>query len=146
MTTSPRTPALPARLTAVAVALIFLAAAPHKILSPAGFAASIHGYDLLPAVLVNVVTLILPWLEMLVAILLLCRVWTGPAIFLANAMFAVFLAAVVSAHLRGLNIDCGCFSSSPDAPASMIWYMLRGTAFLFLGLAAAWFNRASIRT
>lgn len=123
------------------VAAIFVAAAPQKILAPADFALSVAGYAILPDVLVNVTALALPWLEMIVAILLLCRVWTGPAFFLANAMFVVFLGALASAYLRGLDIDCGCFSSSPSTAANMIWYMTRDVIFLLIGLAAAWLDR-----
>ncbi len=132
-------------MTRWAVAIIFLAAAPQKILAPADFAQNIAGFAILPDVLINFTALTLPWLEMIVVILLVCRVWTGPALFLANLMFAVFLAAVVSAYLRGMDIDCGCFGASTAASSSMTWYIVRDTLFLLLGLAAAWFNRTSNR-
>lgn len=137
-------PAL-AQASRIALVLIFVAAAPHKILDPAQFAQSVAGYQLLPELFVNVTALVLPWLEMLVAILLLCRAWTGPALFLANAMFAAFLGAVVSAHLRGLDVNCGCFSASAESTASMTWYMARDAAFLILGLLAAMLYRLEKR-
>lgn len=131
--------------TRLGVALIFLAAAPQKIFAPAAFAQSVASYQILPDVALHFTALTLPWLEMLVAILLLCAVWVGPALFLANAMFGAFLAAVVSAHLRGLDIDCGCFSTSTGNSASMTWYIFRDVLFFCLGIAAAWLNRSSAR-
>lgn len=120
------------------LAAIFLAAAPQKIFAPADFAVSIQGYQILPDILVHGLALVLPWVEILVAILLVCRVWMGAALTLANVMLAVFLGAIVSAHLRGINLDCGCFSSSGETTADMRWYMIRDSIFLAMGLATAW--------
>lgn len=127
----------------VALALVFLAAAPQKIFAPAAFAASVASYLILPDVLINFTALALPWLEMVVAILLLCRVWTGPALLLANAMLVVFLGAVVSAHLRGIDLNCGCFSSSGGAGDDMVMYIVRDVLFVALGLVAAWLHRSA---
>ncbi|MDO9584403.1 MAG: MauE/DoxX family redox-associated membrane protein [Desulfomicrobium sp.] len=124
----------------LALALIFVAAAPQKILAPDDFAVSVASYLILPDVLVNFTALTLPWLEMIVAILLVCRAWTGPALFLANAMLAVFLAAVVSAYARGIDLNCGCFSSAPTASEDMVFYIVRDVVFVALGLTAAWLH------
>lgn len=124
----------------LALALIFVAAAPQKILAPDDFAASVTSYLILPDILVNFTALTLPWLEIVVAILLVCRAWTGPALFLANAMLAVFLAAVVSAYARGIDLNCGCFSSAPTASEDMVFYIVRDVVFVALGLTAAWLH------
>lgn len=125
----------------LALALPFLAAAPLKILAPGDFAEAIATYEILPDALIYATALTLPWLEAVVAILLLCRVWSGPTLFLANAMLVAFLGALVSAHLRGINIDCGCFSAASTASGDMLWYIARDGLFLALGLAAALLHR-----
>lgn len=130
-----------ARGSRLALALVFLAAAPQKIMAPAEFVASVASYLILPDVLINFTALTLPWLEMIVAFLLVCRVWTGPALFLANAMLVVFLGAVVSAYVRGIDLNCGCFSSAPAASDDMVFYIVRDVIFVALGLTAAWFYR-----
>lgn len=130
-----------ARGSRLALALVFVAAAPQKILDPAAFAASVASYLILPDVLINFTALTLPWLEMVVAILLVCRAWTGPALFLANAMLLAFLAAVTSAHVRGIDLNCGCFSSAPSASEDMIFYIVRDIVFVAIGLTAAWLYR-----
>ena len=130
-----------AKATRIALAFVFLAAAPQKIAAPADFAASIASYLILPDVLNNFTALVLPWLEIVVAFMLLCLVWTGMALFLANAMLVAFLAAIVSAYLRGIDISCGCFSTSAAASDDMIWYMARDGIFLAVGLIAAWLHR-----
>jgi uncharacterized membrane protein YphA (DoxX/SURF4 family) len=130
-----------ARSSRLALALVFLAAAPQKIMDPAAFAASIGSYLILPDILINFTALVLPWLEMVVAILLVCRAWTGPALFLANAMLVVFLGAVSSAYFRGIDLNCGCFSSAPGVSEDMIFYIVRDVIFVAIGLTAAWLYR-----
>ena len=120
------------------LAAIFLAAAPQKILNPADFAVSVESYLILPDLLVNAVVLFLPWLEILLAALLACRVWMGATLILSNLLLVVFLGAIVSAHLRGINLDCGCFSSAGETTDDMRWHIIRDSAFLILGLATAW--------
>lgn len=132
-----------ARATRIALALLFLAAAPQKILVPADFAAGIASYLILPDALINFTALTLPWLELVVAALLLCRVWMKPALFLANAMLVVFLAALVSARLRGIDLSCGCFTSGGAPAGDMTWYIVRDGLFLTLGLAAALLQRGA---
>lgn len=132
-----------ARATRIALALVFLAAAPQKILSPGDFAADIHSYLILPDALVNFTALTLPWLELVVAALLLCRVWMKAALGLSIAMLAVFLGALVSAHLRGIDLSCGCFTSGGSPSDDMLWYIARDAFFLVLALAAAWLQRGA---
>jgi hypothetical protein len=130
-----------ARGSRLALALVFLAAAPQKIMAPAEFATSVGSYLILPDALINFTALTLPWLEIVVAILLVFRVWTGQALFLANAMLVVFLGAIVGAYLRGIDLNCGCFSSAPTVSDDMVFYIVRDVIFVVLGLTAAWLYR-----
>lgn len=134
-----------AQASRIALACVFLAAAPHKILVPAEFAQSLSSYQILPDMLINFIALTLPWLEMLVAFLLLCQVWTGPSLLLANAMLTVFLGALVLAYVRGIDIACGCFSSLRTPSDAMTLYIARDAAFLVLGLIAAWLHANGLK-
>ncbi|MGE4440194.1 MAG: MauE/DoxX family redox-associated membrane protein [Desulfomicrobium sp.] len=130
-----------ARGSRLVLALVFLAAAPQKIMAPAEFAASVASYLILPDALINFTALTLPWLEIVVGVLLVFRVWTGQALLLANAMLIVFLGAIASAYFRGIDLNCGCFSSSPEATADMLFYIVRDIVFVAIGLTAAWLYR-----
>lgn len=125
-----------AQFTRLALAAILIAAAPHKLYDPVAFAHSVGSYQLLPELLIQPLAQTLPWLELVLAALLLCRAWTGTALILTNLLFAVFLAVLASAQYRGLNVDCGCFVSGGSA-SSTNWYLARDTLFLAVGLAAA---------
>lgn len=130
-----------ARGSRLVLALVFLAAAPQKIMAPAEFAASVASYLILPDALINFTALTLPWLEIVVGVLLVFRVWTGQALLLANAMLIVFLGAIASAYFRGIDLNCGCFSSSPEASGDMLFYIVRDIVFVAIGLTAAWLYR-----
>lgn len=122
------------------LAAIFLAAAVPKILDPAAFATNIESYLILPDQLVNAVALVLPWMEFLLAALLVCRVWLDTALSLSALLLAVFLGAIASAHLRGIDLDCGCFGAAGGTTDDMRWYLVRDSLFLAVALAATWLH------
>ena len=94
---------------------IFFLAAYYKIVDPAAFGKSIWNYHILPAQTINIVALILPWLEVFVGIALLIGAYYRGAVIWANIMLAVFIAALASTIYRGLDIDCGCFKAAASA-------------------------------
>ncbi len=94
-------------------AFVFLVAAWPKISDPAGFAKSIYNYQLLPDVAINPLTIFLPWLELFAALaLLFAPPLRRGALWLIAAMTAVFIGAISLAMARGIDIDCGCFSTT----------------------------------
>lgn len=98
------------RITLVCVlAGVFLYAAHFKILDPAEFARSIRNYRILPLSLVNLTAIILPWWEVAAAVALFFPSLRKPGALLTLLMGLVFMGAVISAMVRGLDIECGCF-------------------------------------
>lgn len=113
---------------------IFFAAAVGKIVDPAGFARAVYNYQLLPDAAINLTALILPWLEFLLAACLLFGFWLPGATLTVNALFVVFLAALLFNLQRGLNVHCGCFTTSAEGDPETTWYLIRDSGFLILGL------------
>ncbi len=111
------------RVSRWALALVFLAAAVPKILDPAGFAADIRNYDLVHRLLLNALAITLPWLEAVCALALLSGLLRPGAVLLVNLLLAVFLAGLIQAWYRGLDINCGCFghggAAEPVAKAAL---------------------------
>jgi uncharacterized membrane protein YphA (DoxX/SURF4 family) len=66
-------------------------------------------YKILPANLAHVVGYALPWLEVIIALLLIIGFMVRPAAVAGGAIMLVFTAAIASVWARGLLIDCGCF-------------------------------------
>jgi len=124
--------ALAARLT---LAGIFIYASLDKIAHPAAFAKDVYNYQILPDALINLTALVLPWLELFLGLCLLAGIWLPGAVLTVNGLLVVFLAALVFNLARGLDINCGCFSTGSDAPAmSAGGYLLRDAGFLAVGI------------
>jgi hypothetical protein len=100
-------------------ALLFGAAAFHKLRDPAGFRASLAGYRLLPARALPMVAAGLALAELALAAGCLAPA-TAPAACLAGAVLVVAYAGAVAANLaRGRRaIDCGCGGPGGRRPLS----------------------------
>ncbi|MFZ0133116.1 MAG: MauE/DoxX family redox-associated membrane protein [Desulfobacterales bacterium] len=106
-----------------------------KIADPQGFAAIIGNYHLLPAVLVNPFAILLPWIEVLCGILLIGGAWIDGSLLIVNALMVVFIAALLSTWVRGIDVDCGCFSvANTRRRTAVLTDIIRDAAFLGTGL------------
>jgi hypothetical protein len=112
---------------------IFLAASVDKILHPAPFAQAIYNYQLLPDSTINLVAILLPWIEAILGVLILGGLWLPGALSLANLLLIIFSSTLVYNLVRGLDVHCGCFSVSTATHTSVWIYVLRDIAFLGLG-------------
>jgi uncharacterized membrane protein YphA (DoxX/SURF4 family) len=115
---------------------IFVYASFDKILHPHEFAEVVYNYQILPDALVNLTAILLPWLELCAGVFLILGLLLRGALFTCNMLLAVFLVALAFNLARGLDIDCGCFSSSagPSTGGSMLLYLLRDAFLLAMGL------------
>ena len=57
----------------------------------------------------------LPWLELLVGLCLILHIQQRGAALLATLLSVVFLGAIISAWMRGIDLHCGCFGKSTEA-------------------------------
>lgn len=96
------------------LASVFFYAGWVKILDPTLFAIKVRNYDLLPDPWVALVAIILPCLEIICALCLVSRRLERGALLWVVGMLLVFLLGMISAMVRGLDIDCGCFGGSLD--------------------------------
>ena len=97
---------------------IFVYASIHKIQKPDEFARIVYNYRLLPATLVNLVAITLPWIELTAGGLLILGAFARENAAVIAAMLLVFIVGLGAALWRGLEIDCGCFSSG-DGPSNL---------------------------
>ncbi len=118
---------------------VFLFSGVTKILEPGGFALSIYHYQLLPDLLVNPAAIILPWVEVVCGMALILRWWVGGASLVVTALLLVFLMALAITLVRGLDISCGCFSSTGEGKISW-WYLLRDFSLFAMGILILLFH------
>ncbi len=97
----------------------FVYASLDKIWSPAAFAKIVYQWQVVGPVPSNLVTVTLPWVELLAGLLLLAGVWKREAALVVALMLVVFLVAAGSVMARGIDVEnCGCVSVAKTEPAS----------------------------
>jgi ABC-type proline/glycine betaine transport system permease subunit len=107
------------------LALLFAAAAWHKISDRARFAAVLRAYELLPSWLVVPATRLFPVLEASIAVGLLYPPTRRAAALAAVLLLVLYTTAIFVNLARGRReIDCGCFAASSGVPLSN-WLVVR---------------------
>ena len=91
---------------------IFVYAAAGKILYPADFSEAIANYQLVPVMFTNLIAIILPWVELIAGLLLLNGFRTQTGNLIIFLLVCVFSFGAVQAVVRGLDINCGCFTEA----------------------------------
>lgn len=130
-------PALDFTLRLGLAALLFYASA-DKIIHPADFAAIVKDYRVLPEALVNPVALWLPWLELTLGLCLFTGWLAEGAVVTTAGLFSVFWVTLIVNYFRGIDVSCGCFSSTPGQSAPMLFYIGRDALLLALAILTAW--------
>lgn len=96
------------------LAIVFLVAGAEKIGSMKTFGKAIAAYELMPESLANIAALLFVWSEIVVGVLLFVGAAIRGSALVTSGMLVVFLIAILSAIMRGLDIDCGCFPGNPE--------------------------------
>ena len=123
----------------VAMAALFLFAAITKLVDPSSFAQQIANYQLTPWPATAGLSVFLPALELCVGISLLLGRWEGGALVWMAILLTIFSGALLSATIRGLSIDCGCFGRSIENTGT-VWPLIRNMALLVV-TGLLWFSR-----
>ncbi len=110
--------------------VVFIYAAVGKIMDPSTFAGQIDNYRILPYIFIGPMAAILPWVELLCGLLLIIGRWLNGASLLTIAMNVVFIIAIASAMIRGLDIECGCFSLQSQGSQVGLRRILEDVIFL----------------
>ena len=115
--------------------LTFIYSSYSKILSPAGFAKIIYGYGLFPAKLINLIAIIVPSLELLVALALILGIYPRSAVLIVNVLLAAFIILISINLIRGHEFNCGCFSlRSSGNQVTSLSTIIRDAIYLALGI------------
>jgi putative oxidoreductase len=121
------------------IAALFLFAAIAKLIDPGAFAQQIANYQLTPWPADAVLSVFLPALELCVGICLLLGRWESGALVWLAVLLMIFSGALISAIVRGLSIDCGCFGRSVENTGTL-WPLIRNLGLLAV-TSLLWFSR-----
>ena len=121
-------------LLRIALGGLFIWASIDKALEPHLFARMIRNYQVLPLLLVNPAALIVPWLEMFAGLLLVTGVWRKSCLFIINSLLVLFILMMSQAMLRGLSLDCGCYTTQSGSSQVTWWRVLEDIVMLAAGI------------
>lgn len=93
------------------IGFVFIYASVYKIANPEEFAKNIANYRILPLFLINFVAIFLPWLELIMGLFIIFGIFIKSTSYLLVICMSVFTFLVLITILRGIDINCGCFSS-----------------------------------
>jgi hypothetical protein len=84
---------------------------------------------------VNIVAVWLPWIEVLCGILLICGLWVEGSLVVINTLIIIFIAALISNWIRGIDVDCGCFAVTVEEGESNYFLdVIRDIVLLLIGM------------
>ncbi len=105
----------------ILIAILFLWSGLTKTFDPNSFAVIIDAFGLIPEAWVMPLAVVLPILELIAGIGLLCDV-TG-SLTLISGLLVLFMAILSFGIMLGLDVDCGCFG--PEDPEAIAFHGLR---------------------
>ncbi len=115
---------------------VFVYASLDKVVNPEAFANIVNNYQVLPGALVNLMALILPWLELICGLCLIVGIAVRPSAAWVGLMIVMFIIAVSLALSKNININCGCFSTSDHARSLGLNLLLEDIGLLILAIHA----------
>jgi uncharacterized membrane protein YphA (DoxX/SURF4 family) len=107
------------------VGLAFVLASLHKIANPAAFAQIVYSYDLFPVLAINLIAILMPFVEFTAGLALMAGVYPRAAAAIVNVLLVTFTLVIAYNLLRGHAFDCGCFPTFisrlyTDSPVIML--------------------------
>lgn len=130
-----------ARLT---LAVVFVYAGAVKMQDVVAFAGHVAAYQVLPYALNYLVAATLPYVEFLAGVMLLLNARVRPALLAIGGMTLLFMVALVSVLLRGLEIDCGCFDPGGGESVTAGVALLRDIGLMALAVLVWWLRSDTI--
>ena len=122
------------RILGIVLGGIFLYAAHAKILDPRPLVTIIWNYRILPPGPVNLMAIYMPWMELLVGIALVTGFKRRAAALCSSGLLIAFMVALGINAVRGVNVACGCFSTSAEDVSNAWLLMLRDLPMLLAAL------------
>jgi putative oxidoreductase len=130
--------------------LTFIYASFHKIVFPADFAKIVYGYDLFPEISINLIAIVIPFLELVIGLALIIGIYPRSAAIIISGLLLAFIAASAINLIRGHEFNCGCFFSGQSGYASspkvtiardIIYFIFGMQIVLFKGNRRSCFGR-----
>ena len=124
----------------VVLGAMFLYTGVVHFLDPKGFAEAVENYRILPVVLVNPFSVVLPFLEMITGSALLLGIFIPGSLLIISGLLFMFTLALGIALFLGLDISCGCFTTTKEAQRISRIYLVRDLSLLAITVFIFYFD------
>jgi uncharacterized membrane protein YphA (DoxX/SURF4 family) len=122
----------------IALGGIFLTAGLAKISDPVQFLQTLREFDFFPEFCIRFIAVYIPWLEFVLGFFMLLGLLYRTSALLLTAINILFILAILSVLIRGMEIDCGCFGLMADVlklpDSADMKAVIRNTIFVLMGL------------
>lgn len=98
------------------------------------FAKAVKNYDMLPLSLVNFFAIVIPMMELVAGLMLIFGIYKKGSAMTITVLLLLFLVALIQAAIRGLDINCGCFSVTDTSTKSDLIIRIVEDVFLLAGV------------
>jgi len=120
---------------------LFIYSAVDKIIDPLAFATIIHHYRIAPPGLINYIAVVIPWIEFMAGVFLIFGFRLKASALTINLMLVFFTVVLAITAFRGINVSCGCFSTSTAVKSNLVIRIVEDIGMLALGLHAMIFSK-----
>jgi uncharacterized membrane protein YphA (DoxX/SURF4 family) len=124
------------------LAAVWLVAGGLKVGDLAASGRAVNAYQIFPYEVAKVIGAAQPFLEITLGLLLLAGLAVRLSAGISAGLLVIFIAGIISAWARGLQIDCGCFSTGGELEAGQspqyLWDLARDVGFLLLAGILLW--------
>lgn len=124
---------------------LFIYASIDKIVHPHAFAKIIHNYRMVPDIFIYIMVIVLPWIEMIAGLCVVSGIFRHTGAIILSALLGVFAIAISINLFRGLQFDCGCFSTvTTEGGSDPVGLLIRDILILIPGIVIMLFNKSSL--
>ena len=120
------------------MAYVWIKAGASKLTDQLAVSQSIKAYEIFTPEWSHYLSYLIGPLEICGSLLLLLGLFLRPSAWVGQIVLVLFMIGIAQAWARGLGIDCGCFSVSPDEDAQVMNYMMTLLRDVFYSVLMVW--------
>ncbi len=121
--------------------ITFIYASFHKIIYPADFAKIVYGYGLFPEMFINLIAIVIPFLELVAGFSLIIGFYPRSAAIIINVLLLAFITVLAINLIRGHEFDCGCFTAGQSGyTSSSEVTLVRDVIYFIMGMQVVLFE------
>ncbi len=119
-------------ISEILIGFLFIYSGYSKIENIFDFSLTVAKYGLLPSKIITLFSLIIPFFEIIAGFFLISGFLKEGAYSVLLFLLLMFTTAVVTAYLRGLNFECGCFEIFGKEPKTGILLFIRNILLILI--------------